>query len=337
MDGVAPGGCYAVGTADSCSFGSFGGHFYSSDAPAVSLDTVWDLASLTKVVGTTTAAMILHERGLFDLDCPVAAILPEFGANGKEEITARHLLLHNSGLAASLGNSIDLRSPGQVYETVWNQRPLYEPGRATVYSDVGFVALGRLVEVLAGSTLDSYLQDRIWLPLKMEDTTFFPDPARCPPTEPIEPWRRLLRPELTGDWIIGQVHDPTAAVMGGVAGHAGLFSTVTDLAKFMQFMLNRGVGLVAGETVDLFIRQGSPSSSRALGWDTPSEGSSAGTRLGPRSYGHTGFTGTSLWANPDRGLFAILLTNRVHPTASNLKIKEFRIEFHDAVVEAFEH
>jgi len=334
VEGVTPGGCFAIGTADSCSFCSFGQHFYSPAAHVISLETVWDLASLTKVVGTTTAAMLLLDAGVLELDRPVASILPQFAARGKEAITVRQLLLHNSGLTASLGNSIDLRSAQEGFEAVWNQPLVYAPGSATVYSDVGFIALGRVIEELSGQPLDEFFKARIWDPLDMEDTTFFPDQALCAPTEPIEPWRRRLRPTIEGDWIIGEVHDPTAAVMGGVAGHAGLFSTVIDLAKFMQFMLNKGSGLVSPETVDLFVRRGSASSSRALGWDTPSDGSSAGNRLGPRSFGHTGFTGTSLWADPDRGIFAVLLTNRVHPTATNLKIKELRIAFHDVVVGA---
>jgi CubicO group peptidase (beta-lactamase class C family) len=347
-DCVTPGACYAVGTASTVSYGCVGRLTYSAESPPTALETIWDLASLTKVVGTTTAAMLLVDRSLLNLDCRVADVIPAFGRKDKDTITIRNLLLHDSGLPASLTNSVDLTLPSEVINAVWDQELQYETGTQTTYSDVGFIALGATIEALAGKRLGGFLRDELFHPLAMDGTSFSPQRTSCAPTEPVEPWRQRLRqrrgldgPEVHEvergpdgtQWITGEVHDPTAMVMGGEAGHAGLFSTVGDVAKFMQFMLRGGAGLVRPEVVELFTRRNRPESSRSLGWDTPSEGSSAGNRFGPRSFGHTGFTGTSAWADHDLGIFAVLLTNRVHPTAANMKIKELRVAFHDLIAE----
>lgn len=324
-DGVAPGACYAIGIGVENEVKASGRFTYASDSPEVRPDTIWDLASLTKVIGTTTMAMLLYDDASLRLDQPVADIFPVFG---KPQITLRNLLLHNSGLPPSHPNSTAFTESAALMESIFALDLAYETGGDAVYSDVGFIVLGAALEAIAGQRLDAFLSERVWRPLGMKDTGFNPrERERCAPTEPPEPWRLGLR-ELRGetddrDWIQGEVHDPTAMVLGGVAGHAGLFSTASDLARHVRALPT----LVRPETLDLFTTPAA--GSRALGWDTPSEGSSAGTGLSPRSYGHTGFTGTSVWANSN--LFAILLTNRVHPTAGNLKIKELRVRFMDAV------
>ncbi|MFI5384845.1 MAG: serine hydrolase domain-containing protein [Fimbriimonadales bacterium] len=334
---ATPGACYAVGVHGSVRMAALGRLGYGDRWPLVGLDTLWDLASLTKVVGTTTAAMQLVEMGNLRLEQPVAKIIPSFEANGKSAVTVRNLLLHDSGLPASLHSPSQLHTAEEVLQAVWAQPLGYETGTQTVYSDVGFSVLGNVIETLVGLSLDRYLREKVWALLGMTDTMFNPRPwlhVRCPPTEPVEPWRKSLRAERgieQTEWIRGEVHDPTAMVLGGVAGHAGLFSTVRDLAKFMAALT--GGKLVAASTLELFTTR-TVAGGRALGWDTPSAGSSAGARFGPRSYGHTGFTGTSIWVDPDLGLFAILLTNRVHPSADNQGIRELRAEFHDAVVES---
>lgn len=324
-DGAAPGACYAIGVGGETAVRAFGHLTYAADSPRVRPDTIWDLASLTKVIGTTTAAMLLYDDGSLHLDQAVADVLPAFG---KPHITLRNLLLHNSGLPPSHPNSTAFNDPAALLESILALDLAYPTGGDPIYSDVGFIVLGAALEAIAKQRLDDFLAGRIWRRVGMADTRFNPcERERCAPTEPPEPWRLALRDRrgVTDhrNWIQGDVHDPTAMVLGGVAGHAGLFSTALDLSRFMASL----PGLVKPATLDLFTTPAA--GSRALGWDTPSEGSSAGTRLSPRSYGHTGFTGTSVWASSE--LFAILLTNRVHPTAANLKIKELRVRFMDAV------
>ncbi|HVT11195.1 MAG TPA: serine hydrolase domain-containing protein [Fimbriimonadaceae bacterium] len=323
-EGAAPGACYAIGCRGEVAIRSFGRFTYAPDSPAVMPETIWDLASLTKVIGTTTAAMLLYEEGRLPLDRPVADILPSFG---KPHVTLRNLLLHNSGLAASHPNSTAFTDREALLASIFSQELAYETGSDVIYSDLGFIVLGCALEALSGMPLDAILDTRVWQPLGMRDTGFHPaERDRCAPTETPEPWRlhlrRLRGAEDRREWIQGEVHDPTALVLGGIAGHAGLFSTASDLATFMTALPS----LVSPSTLDLFTTPAA--GSRALGWDTPSEGSSAGSLLGPGSYGHTGFTGTSVWAN--QNFFAILLTNRVHPTATNQRIRDLRIRFIDA-------
>lgn len=311
-----PGAAYAVGSSESCRVGGLGAFTYEASARRVGLETLWDLASLTKVVATTPVAMRLVERGVLDLDLRIADVFGEFGDADRRSITVRNLLLHNSGLPASLPTD----QIGEVRLAALNQALVYPTGADTVYSDVGFILLGFVLEALCRAPLDELVDAEVLGVLGMEGTLFRPVQwkDRCAPTE-----------VFVGVAIQGSVHDPTAAAMGGVAGHAGLFSTVGDMARFAQAMLR--FELASPLVTELFTTRVSPESSRALGWDTPSPGSSAGSRFGPRSYGHTGFTGTSLWIDPDQDLFAVLLTNRVYPTRANLGIKDLRIAFHDLV------
>lgn len=333
--GACPGGVVAVGYRGALvHLHPFGRLTYDKDAPPVTADTLYDLASLTKVVATTTMAMILVDEGRLDLDRPVRDFLPGFQGPGKELVTIRHLLTHSSGLDATSPLYKEVRGRAAFLERIEAMDLSYAPGSRSVYSDLGIILLGEILERVAGQPLDAFVRDRVFEPLGMRDTMFRPPPElrpRIAPTE-IDPWRGRL--------VHGEVHDENAFAMGGVAPHAGLFSTAGDLARFGQMLLNGGVlegrRIVSRETVALFTRRaGIPGSDRALGWDTKSaEGSSAGTLFSPTSFGHTGFTGTSIWIDPERQLYVILLTNRVHPTRENNLIREVRPAVADAVVRA---
>lgn len=346
-DRAFPGAAYAIlQSGRTVKIGAVGHLTYTADAPATAPETIWDLASVSKVVGTTTAAMLLAEEGQLDLDAPVASVIPEFAQKGKERITFRNLMVHDSGLIAFRRYHEFCANREEILNAIYGEGLEYETQTKTIYSDLSMILVGEAIERLTGQPLDILLRDRVFLPIGMRDTGYLPaggdwniDPRRCAPTEKMEAWRRERharigdsRPSLVGqgEFIQGEVHDPTAAAMGGVAGHAGLFSTAPDLARFFEAFL--GGSLVRTETLAEFTRRQDQKSTRALGWDTKSpEGSSAGALFGPRSFGHTGYTGTSVWHDPDAGLTAILLTNRVHPTSENLKISEVRPRFHDAV------
>ncbi|HKH43764.1 MAG TPA: serine hydrolase domain-containing protein [Thermoanaerobaculia bacterium] len=333
--GAFPGGVLAVGYQGALvHLHPFGRLTYEADAPPVTASTLYDLASLTKVVATTTMAMILVDQGRLDLDQPVHEILPGFQGPGKEAVTVRHLLTHSSGLPAVAPLFREVQGPDAFLERIQAMDLEYPPGSRSVYSDLGIILLGEILERAAGQPLEAFVRTRVFEPLRMRETRFRPPPElrpRIAPTE-FDPWRGRL--------IQGEVHDENAFALGGVAPHAGLFSTAGDLARFAQMLLNGGVldgqRIVSRQTVDLFTRHaGIPDSDRALGWDTKSaEGSSAGTLFSPRSFGHTGFTGTSIWIDPERRLYVILLTNRVHPTRENNLIREVRPAVADAVVRA---
>ena len=316
-----PGGVLAVGDREGLiHLHPFGRLTYGEDAPPVTAATMYDLASLTKVVATTTMAMILVEEGRLDLDRPV-----------REGVTVRHLLTHSSGLPALAPFFREVRGKDAYVERIRAMELTYPPGSRSVYSDPGIILLGAVLEEVAGQPLETFVRERVLAPLGMRNTLYRPPPElrpRIAPTE-LDPWRGRL--------VHGEVHDENAFAMGGVAPHAGLFGTAGDLARFAGMMLDGGTGgVVSRETIDLFTRRaGIPGSDRALGWDTKSAaGSSAGTLLSPRSFGHTGFTGTSIWIDPERGLYVILLTNRVHPTRESNLIREARPSVADAVVRA---
>lgn len=309
--GGFPGGVVVVGrrgaTAVEKGYGTLG---WSDKTKVVAERTIYDLASLTKVVGTTTAIMILYDQGKVKLDAPVSTYLPEFNGGAKDDITVRLLLEHRSGLPAAR----------ELWRTAWTPddarrmtiaTPLEcSPGNCLIYSDIGADILGFVVESVSGQRLDAFLQQYVFEPLGMEETTFRPHWTlrdRIAPTELTPPRGYPLR---------GEVHDENAFVLGGIAGHAGLFSTAADLAVFAQMMLNggelNGRRLIADSTVALFTARTPERGTRALGWDTCGGEASCGKYLGARAFGHTGFTGTSLWVDPERDLFVILLTNRVH-------------------------
>lgn len=314
---------------------SIGRFTFEADSPVVSTETIFDLASVTKVVSTTTVAMVLYERGLLDLEAPVVGILPEFASDDprRNEVTFRMLLAHSSGLPAYEKLFLRASTCESLLESAFKIPLKYSPGTHAEYSDIGFILLGVALERMAGEALDRFSQRDIFGPLAMAHTTFNP-PAEwrqhIPPTADDKTFRNRV--------IQGEVQDENASVLGGVAGHAGLFSTAADLATFAQCMLNGGAPIVRRETVALFTRrESSPAgSSRALGWDTPSAPSQSGKHFSPGSFGHLGYTGTSLWIDPVRQLSVTLLTNRTWPNCSNQAIKQVRPRFHDAVVEALD-
>jgi CubicO group peptidase (beta-lactamase class C family) len=305
--------------------------------------TLFDLASLTKVVATTSMAMILYERGLLELETPVIGVVPEFMADAcgepaprRRDVTFRMLLAHSSGLPAYeklflKAHSRDDLLRDDLLRAAFTTSLSTDPGTRTEYSDIGFIILGAALERLAGESLDRFCQREVFGPLAMIHTTFNPPTdarGQIPPTADDRTFRKRI--------IQGEVQDENTSVLGGVAGHAGLFSTAEDLARFAHAMLHGGQPILRPETVALFTRREStpPATSRALGWDTPSPPSQSGKHFGPRSFGHLGYTGTSLWIDPDRDLSITLLTNRTWPDCANQAVKLIRPKFHDAVVEA---
>jgi uncharacterized protein YbbC (DUF1343 family)/CubicO group peptidase (beta-lactamase class C family) len=288
----------------------------------MTVDTIFDLASLTKVIATTTAVMQLVEQGKVRLNDPVAKYIPEFGQNGKEDITIRQLLTHYSGLAPDLDLTTPWETKNTAYQLACVEPPETTPGSGFVYSDINFIMLGDLVEKVSGETLDVYTEKHIFEPLKMTHTRFLP-PAS---------WRPKIAPtqyDENNHMLWGVVHDPTARRMGGVAGHAGLFSTADDLAKFAQTLLNGGDGILSPLTVAKMTSPETPPSApilRGFGWDIDSPFSSnRGDLLPVGSFGHTGWTGTSIWIDPTTKTYIILLTNSVHPrgkgNAIGLRVK----------------
>ncbi|MDQ2889690.1 MAG: serine hydrolase [Gemmatimonadota bacterium] len=331
-DHAAPAMAVAIGRYDRLIYlHSYGRLTYDDTAAAVDDHTRFDLASLTKVIATTTAAMMLEESGKLDISRTVVSYLPEFNSPEKKDITVRMLITHRGGLEAFAPLWHTLKGRDQYLAAI-NSRPLaYAPGTKSIYSDWDYVLMGLIVERVSGESLDAFTAQRIFQPLGMTETGFRPDTVakrHIAPTE-IDSARGLV-------W--GSVHDENADAIGGVSGHAGLFSTAHDLAIFARMMLNGGsVGaarILAPTTIARWTAAQDPGSSRALGWDTPALHSSAGRFFSPRSYGHTGFTGTSIWTDPERGVWVVLLTNRVYPTRNNNKHLDLRREVSDAVQQA---
>jgi CubicO group peptidase (beta-lactamase class C family) len=340
---------------------SLGGDFDLAVTPS----TLFDLASLTKPVATTTMAMILYERGLLELDAPITGTLPEFRADTgadprRNDITLHMLLAHSSGLPAYEKLFLRARSRDELLRAAFTTPLTADPGTRAEYSDIGFILLGEALERIAGESLDIFCRHEIFGPLGMANTSFNPPSAlrsKIPPTadereepcgagapareKPAAPNLPGVTPNLPRSTfrqriIQGEVQDENAFVLGGVAGHAGLFSSAEELAIFAQTFLAGGSPILRPETISLFTRrEAEPAgTSRALGWDTPSSPSQSGKHFGPRSYGHLGYTGTSLWIDPDRQLSVTLLTNRTWPDCSNQAIKQVRPTVHDLIVEA---
>jgi len=310
------------------------GHFsYQVPSPAVSTESVFDLASVTKVVATTSMTMVLYERGLFDLDAPITGVLPEFSSDDprRSQVTFRMLLAHSSGLPAYEKLFLRAFTREALLREAFTIPLKHDPGTHAEYSDIGFILLGIALERISGEPLDRFCQREVFGPLGMANTAFNPPVSWRDRTVPTAE-DRTLRTRT----IQGEVQDENASVMGGVAGHAGVFSTAADLATFANVILDGGSPIVRRTTIDLFTRrEHSPAgTSRALGWDTPSTPSQSGKYFSAASYGHLGYTGTSLWIDPERQLSIILLTNRTWPDCSNPTIREVRPRFHDAVVEA---
>ena len=321
-----------------------GHHTYQPNATPVQINTIYDLASVTKVIATTTLCMLFVDQDRLDLDAPVQFYVPSFTGKNKNRVTIRHLLAHCSGLPAHVHLykrirrwtqiNADKKQEARRRDAMLNaacQHPLtYEPGTDTVYSDLGFLTLGKILETIGKQRLDHLVKQHILEPLKMTDTWYCPPPHlkhRIAPTEN----GTNLRDHL----VHGEVHDENAAAMGGIASHAGLFSTAHDLSKCLLAWLGAGIFPKRGIRQFTTRTNIAPNSTWALGWDTVSPGkSSSGRYFSEQSFGSLGFTGTSVWADPIRDLGVILLTNRVHPTRENTQIAHLRPEFHDAISEA---
>jgi CubicO group peptidase (beta-lactamase class C family) len=312
--------------------GAVGRLTYDETSDDVTLSTIFDVASLTKVVATTSMAMLLHQRGQLNLQQPVVDVLPEFRGQDKrrEQVTIKMLLAHSSGLPAyvkffemAAGRAELLRLALQVpLET--------EPLTRSVYSDIGFIILGEMLEKIAGESLDYFCRREVFLPLDMNSTAFNPPPhmrVQIPPTRDEHDFRVRV--------IQGEVHDENAAVMGGVSGHAGLFSNTGDLMRFARAILEAKPEIFSRDTIEVFTtRQLIPKgTSRALGWDTPSQPSQSGKHFSAHSFGHLGYTGTSLWIDAEHDLAIALLTNRTWPDNKSELIKQIRPEFHDALLQ----
>ena len=326
-DGRLPGAVVVVGHAGEIVYeGAFGARAVDEPREVMTPDTIFDLASLTKVVATTTSVMILVEEGRLRLRDRVATYLPEFSSHGKDRITVEHLLTHVSGLRPDLPLEEVFEGAGTAIARAADEVPEAGPGERFVYSDINFFVLGEIVRRVTGHTLDQFARDRIFRPLGMTDTGFNPPSSLRPRIAPTEPCAPLAWP-CGGDGAVmlrGRVHDPTARRMGGVAGHAGLFSTAGDLARFCRMLLGDGtlddVRILAPLTVARMTRVSTPphmADRRGLGWDLDSRFSSnRGDLFGFGSYGHTGFTGTSLWLDPASDTFVVFLSSRLHPSGA---------------------
>jgi CubicO group peptidase (beta-lactamase class C family) len=312
---------------------AFGRFTYEPDSPEATIATVFDLASVTKVIATTSMTMILYERGLLDLDLPVVAAVAEFAGQDprRDAVTMRMLLAHSSGLPAYEKLFLRAKTRHELIATAFATPLTANPGAKAEYSDIGFIILGVALERIADASLDHFCQHEIFGPLAMTHTAFNPPSpwrASIPPTADDRSFRHRI--------IQGEVQDGNASVMGGVAGHAGIFASAEDIAIFAHAMLAGGRPILRPETLALFTRRESspPDTSRTLGWDTPSSPSQSGKHFSAASFGHLGYTGTSLWIDPERQLSITLLTNRTWPDCSNQAIKQLRPKFHDAVVES---
>ncbi len=308
---------------------------YDPTSPLVSSQTIYDLASVTKVVATTALCMVLYERGLLHLDQKLIEILPEFAGSGddprRQSVTLRMVLAHSSGLPAYVKLFERTSSPDELIAEALRTSLTADPGTRAEYSDIGFILLGKVIEKLSGQSFEQLCRQQIFSSLGLEHMTFTP-PADWKPKIPPTVDDRSFRHKI----VQGEVHDENAWTMGGVAGHAGCFSTARDVARFSDCMLRGGTPLIHAETIQLFTqRQSVPAgTSRALGWDTPSQPSQSGRYFSPRSFGHLGYTGTSLWIDPERQLSVTLLTNRTWPDCGSQLIRQIRPAFHDAIVEA---
>jgi beta-glucosidase-like glycosyl hydrolase/CubicO group peptidase (beta-lactamase class C family) len=340
-DKAFPGATVAIGYRGKVSLHAFGNLSYVANSAAIETHTMYDIASLTKVVATTTLVAKLAEGDFpvpLDLDARVERYLPEWATGPQPEwrhqVTVRHLLTHTSGLPAFKEYWRTSKNKQDTLTKIFAEPLEYEPGTKEIYSDLGIILMAEIIERLTGRTLDDLARTYIFAPLAMKDTMFRPPKTLWPSIAPTE-----IDNNLRHRLVQGEVHDENAFAIGGVSGHAGLFSTAPDLAAFCQMLLNGGVyahhRILRRSTIAQFTTpQQLSSGTRTLGWAVPTEGGSSGHYFSVHSFGHTGFTGTSIWIDPDRQLFVVLLTNRVHPTRENQKIAQLRPAFHDAVMQA---
>lgn len=325
----------------------FGSFTYDENSEGITENSMFDIASLTKVIATTSAVMRLYENKDLNLDEKVSFYIPEFAQNGKESITIKNLLLHNSGLKAWMPFNQFCTTRKQVIDTIMSTGLEYETGKAYVYSDLNFIVLGLVVEKVSGVSLADYCERDIFEPLRMEYTLFTPsekDRNRCVPTEYDGTWRKRQ--------LQGEVHDESSSLLGGVSGNAGLFSTPRDLYRLAKTLLNKGMyynpysrglkeeHLFKDETVELFTSKfitDAYRNTRALGWDTKQDPigkfrSACGELISENCFGHTGYTGTSVWCDKDNNIIIIFLTNRVYPQRGNDGIREIRPELHNKII-----
>ena len=335
--GAFPGAAYGVLHPAGRSIGAVGQFMYVSSSPSVTPETIYDIASVTKVVATTAMAMRLFERGTLKLNQPLHEIIPEFlhgeaPTSDKRSVTLRMLLAHSSGLPAWEPLYLTCKTRTQLLAACYSMPLQAQPLQSSAYSDIGFILLGEALERLAGESLNQFASREILSNIGMPNTLFRPPAeirSHIPPTEADTEFRKRI--------IQGEVQDENCFVLGGVAGHAGLFSNVPDLLNFAECLLGRKRELFWPETVQFFTtREAEPSgTSRALGWDTPAaEHSSSGHFFSKNSAGHLGFAGTSLWIDFDRSIAIALLTNRCWPTRENQAIRTVRPQFHDSVMQA---
>jgi CubicO group peptidase (beta-lactamase class C family) len=324
-----PGAAFALGRQGEVDFGLVGAFTYEPDSSKVAKDSLFDLASVTKVMATTAAAMLLHDDGKLDLDTPLRDFFPEYAEGERRIVTVRNLLLHDSGLPA-YANLSKSKTREEALAAVRGLPLKAKPGEKSVYSCISMITLMQVVEKTVGGPMDAFLRARLWEPLGMRNTMFNPPEefrARCVPTSSEDKQR--------GRAVKGEVHDPAAFYCGGLSGNAGLFASVEDVSRFLMLILNKGAAgsqqIICAKTVESWTKRQSDKSTRALGWDTNAEGGiSAGSKFSRSSFGHTGYTGTSVWVDPENNFFAALLTNRVFPDDKNTAHNAFRPTFHDA-------
>ena len=338
-DRAYPGGVLAVGHQGELFIHAFGRQTYAADSAKVNERTIYDAASLTKPVVTATLSAMLSEAGQLDIGSPISRYLPDWacGPDGhrRARVTVAHLLAHASGLPAHEDYFVKLKSPTEVLTRALAQPLVYEPGSQSIYSDIGYILLGAIIEILTGRPLDELARERIFAPLGMTNTMFRPPKslrARVAPTERVSGSRKRL--------VHGEVHDENASAMGGIAGHAGMFSTGPDLAIFCQMLLNGGIYahqriLRRQTTMEFTWPTPLAENTRTLGWNVPTEPSSSGRYFSKQSIGHTGFTGASIWIDPQKALFVVLLTNanRTHANPDDDEIRHVQPAIHNTIVE----
>ncbi len=336
---------------------AFGFRTLVPEKTPMELETIFDLASLTKPLATATATMLLMAEKKINLEDRVARFFSNFGVFGKTHVTFRHLLAHCSGLpawkpyyeeivkeekAGKINFVVSRAAKAYVFERIHREKALSAPGSQSLYSDLGFMLLGEVVEEISGWTLDRFCQDRIFRPLELRSISFI-DMTQLRARR-LQPAKEMIAPTENCPWrkrvVWGEVHDENAYAMGGVAGHAGLFASARDIHRFVirlrRCLLGRDSFLPTPLVKEFLTRDMTVSeSSHALGWDTPSsDQSSSGSYFSPNTVGHLGFTGTSLWWDLEKDCSVILLTNRIHPSRTNDKIKSFRPHIHDLIMKA---
>ena len=311
---------------------AFGALDYEENAAVTQHDTIFDIASLTKVIATASLAMQLLERGSLKLSDRIADRIPEWRGKDREHVTLHALLAHNSGLTVWLPFYRDHKGRAEFQHAICSLPLEYPPETQSIYSDLGFILLGFIIEDAGGARFDRQTHDLLSR-VTSETLLFNPPPSLRPLIAPTEhdPWR--------GRRLVGEVHDENCWALGGATGHAGLFGTAAAVGDFARAMLGalegRDATLASAPVARLFVSRANAYSSRALGWDTMLPTSSCGTKMSAASFGHTGFTGTTLWIDPERGIYVVFLTNRVNPSRENAAIQKIRPALHDAIMGAW--